>query len=81
MCGFSGLLGSNNPSSEWPGLLRRMGTSLNHRGPDDSGIWTDSKADLGIVHRRLSVLDLSPAGHQPMISSSGRYVIAYNGEI
>jgi asparagine synthase (glutamine-hydrolysing) len=55
--------------------------SLVHRGPDDSGTWIDEAAGIALGHRRLSVLDLSPAGHQPMVSVSGRYVIAFNGEI
>jgi len=62
-------------------MLRRMGEAIAHRGPDDSGVWLDAYAGIGLSHRRLSVLDLSPAGHQPMVSGSGRYVIAFNGEI
>ena len=58
-----------------------MIASLVHRGPDDHGVWIDEKCGIGLGHRRLSILDLSPQGHQPMISASGRYVIAYNGEI
>lgn len=61
--------------------LGRMSASLSHRGPDDSGIWVDAAAGVALSHRRLSILDLSPAGHQPMTSASGRYVIAFNGEI
>jgi asparagine synthase (glutamine-hydrolysing) len=58
-----------------------MGNAIRHRGPDDSGMWIDSEAGVGFVHRRLSILDLSPAGHQPMHSEDGRLVIAFNGEI
>jgi asparagine synthase (glutamine-hydrolysing) len=58
-----------------------MGAMLFHRGPDEHGLWLDANAGIALAHRRLSILDLSAAGRQPMSSSSGRYVIAYNGEI
>jgi asparagine synthase (glutamine-hydrolysing) len=58
-----------------------MVVTLAHRGPDDSGVWVDSQAGVALGHRRLSIVDLSPAGHQPMSSWSGRYVITFNGEI
>jgi asparagine synthase (glutamine-hydrolysing) len=58
-----------------------MTRALAHRGPDDEGVWVDSEAGIGLGHRRLSIVDLSPAGHQPMVSHSGRYVITFNGEI
>jgi asparagine synthase (glutamine-hydrolysing) len=60
---------------------RRMADTIAHRGPDDSGTWADDDAGVALAHRRLSVIDLSAEGHQPMSSASGRYVIAYNGEI
>jgi len=63
------------------GLLDSMMTSLVHRGPDGRGIWIDEDAGLGLVHRRLSILDLSPAGAQPMTSYNRRFVISFNGEI
>ena len=82
MCGFSGFLSGNCvPVSEWPMLLQRMGNTIAHRGPDDSGIWLDAEVGIGLVHRRLSVVDLSPAGHQPMQLNNGRYVLVFNGEI
>lgn len=77
MCGFAGVY-ARTPSED---SLRLMGLAIAHRGPDDSGIWIDPEAAMGLVHRRLSIIDLSPAGHQPMISACGRYVIAFNGEI
>jgi len=58
-----------------------MADVLANRGPDDAGMWTDTVAGIALAHRRLSIVDLSPAGHQPMASASGRYVIAFNGEI
>jgi len=82
MCGFAGFLGYGGiHPDEWPDLLGRMGGSIMHRGPDSAGIWTDVGAGLGLVHQRLSIVDLSPAGHQPMMSSSRRFVIVFNGEI
>jgi asparagine synthase (glutamine-hydrolysing) len=58
-----------------------MGQAMVHRGPDDSGAWTDFDSAVGFVHQRLSILDLSAAGHQPMVSASGRFVLVFNGEI
>jgi asparagine synthase (glutamine-hydrolysing) len=58
-----------------------MADSLIHRGPDDMGFWVDADDGVALAHRRLSIVDLSPAGHQPMISANGRYVIIFNGEI
>jgi asparagine synthase (glutamine-hydrolysing) len=58
-----------------------MADALVHRGPDDRGVWLDAAAGVALAHRRLAILDLSPAGHQPMMSACGRYVVAFNGEI
>jgi asparagine synthase (glutamine-hydrolysing) len=78
MCGFAGYLGG----SICDGVsLSQMGDAIRSRGPDASGVWLDASSRIGFSHRRLAVLDLSPAGAQPMISRSGRYVIAFNGEV
>ncbi len=80
MCGFAGMYSSVGagikPNEK---LLRAMGDTLAHRGPDADGVWLDSSS--GLVHRRLAIQDLSPTGAQPMHSASGRFVIAFNGEI
>lgn len=81
MCGFSGILSRADWSSRAEKLLSAMCQSLQHRGPDDHGIWFDAQAGIGLAHTRLAIVDLSPAGHQPMRSASGRYVLAFNGEI
>ncbi|MFY3773569.1 asparagine synthase (glutamine-hydrolyzing) [Marinobacter salsuginis] len=62
-------------------VAERMALRIKNRGPDDAGVWADSAAGIVLAHRRLSVVDLSPAGHQPMVSPCGRYVLVYNGEI
>lgn len=83
MCGFSGFLGAGAyAGNERPAtVVKRMTDTLVHRGPDDGGTWCDSERGIALGHRRLSILDLSPAGHQPMHAASSRYVIAFNGEI
>jgi len=81
MCGFSGFLNFNPIWGDPLTLLQQMGDQLTHRGPDDSGVWFDNNCGVGLSHRRLSIIDLSAQGHQPMFSTSGRFVIAYNGEI
>jgi len=81
MCGLTGFLGGAFHPGGDDGVLQNMSDTLIHRGPDDSGIWHDSEQRIGLGHRRLAVLDLSSAGHQPMASASGRFVLAFNGEI
>lgn len=83
MCGFVGFLGGtlSHGTAEDLTVIKRMTDTLVHRGPDDAGYWHDKERCISLGHRRLSIIDLSPAGHQPMQSASGRYVIAYNGEI
>lgn len=78
MCGLAGYLGSGVPGI---GLLSKMAEPISDRGPDDAGFWWDTPDQFGLAHCRLSILDLSSAGHQPMLSSGCRYVIAFNGEI
>lgn len=80
MCGFVGFLSLQ--TSQWgEPVLQRMASTIAHRGPDDSGYWLDGEAGIALGHRRLAIVDLSAAGHQPMSSPSGRYLIAFNGEI
>jgi len=82
MCGITGFLTSSADSEfEMKVVVARMADQLVHRGPDDSGVWVDRQAGVAFGHRRLSILDLSPDGHQPMHSESGRYVIVFNGEV
>jgi len=85
MCGFAGFLGYQPLLDKCEALpiLERMAATIISRGPDDAGYWCDVVGDaaIGLAHRRLSILDLSPAGHQPMACHTGRYVLAFNGEI
>ena len=82
MCGITGFLAAPaRPEGELKEMARSMANAIAHRGPDDSGAWADAQAGIALGHRRLSIIDLSPAGHQPMASSSGRFVVAFNGEI
>lgn len=83
MCGVTGYFGGYWQHDERAALLRlkAMTDALVHRGPDSEGHWLDADASVALGHRRLAILDLSPAGHQPMQSPSGRYMIAFNGEI
>ena len=81
MCGLVGFLGGGAATEGEEALLRRMADRLVHRGPDDAGTWANVSCRIGFGHRRLAIVDLSAAGHQPMSSVSNRYVIAFNGEI
>ncbi|MDO8413558.1 MAG: asparagine synthase (glutamine-hydrolyzing) [Gallionellaceae bacterium] len=82
MCGIAGFLSHSIAAPEQAtATLHAMAAALLHRGPDDQGIWIDMPSHLGLAHRRLSIVDLSPGGHQPMVSSDGRFVIVFNGEI
>lgn len=81
MCGIAGFWQTKRQAEVPAEILLRMGNALKHRGPDDSGVFYDDSTGMGLVHRRLSILDLSPAGHQPMASHSGRYLIIFNGEV
>jgi len=78
MCGIAGIFGDAACDVQ---LLDRIGGLLRHRGPDDQGTWLDPEARIALVHRRLSILDLSAAGHEPMHSGDGRFVLTFNGEI
>ncbi|MDP2006322.1 MAG: asparagine synthase (glutamine-hydrolyzing) [Rubrivivax sp.] len=82
MCGIAGILAApGRPQAIEPAAVRRMGEAIAHRGPDDHGEWIDAERGIALAHRRLAVVDLSAAGHQPMTSHCGRYVVVYNGEI
>lgn len=81
MCGLTGFWAFDAVPGDPAVILRRMAGALRHRGPDDEGFWWDPGAGIGFGHRRLAIIDLSPTGRQPMASVTGRYVIAYNGEI
>lgn len=79
MCGIAGIL--NSEAAEPTRLVSDMIETMRYRGPDDSGTWAETAVGLGLGHARLSILDVSPEGHQPMISASGRYVMTFNGEV
>ncbi|HUW29070.1 MAG TPA: asparagine synthase (glutamine-hydrolyzing) [Sulfuriferula sp.] len=82
MCGLTGYWKATGHSTEEAeAVVGAMARQITHRGPDDQGVWTDTDAGIALAHRRLSILDLSPQGHQPMVSQCGRYVIAFNGEV
>lgn len=83
MCGIIGFWDTSRSmvAGQMVAVVERMAHQLYHRGPDDGGVWIDPQAGIAFGHRRLAILDCSPAGHQPMRSASGRYVVIFNGEI
>ena len=80
MCGITGFWSQNKGKDNFKNL-KKMSMALNHRGPDNTGFWHDISKSIYLAHNRLSIIDLTAAGNQPMISHSGRYIISYNGEI
>ena len=74
MCGIAGILSSADDA--FVPDLKRMKDALQHRGPDSDGLWTDLDSGIGLAHRRLAVVDISEAGHQPMVSPSSRFVLS-----
>lgn len=81
MCGIVGFLMTGALPQPPDEIIRRMTDAIIHRGPDAEGVWLDNNSGIALGHRRLSILDLSPEGSQPMVSCSGRYIIVFNGEI
>jgi asparagine synthase (glutamine-hydrolysing) len=83
MCGIVGLVGGGPPAQmqKRQNELQRMNETLHHRGPDDAGLWLEPEIDVALAQRRLAIIDVSPLGHQPMVSPSGRWALTCNGEI
>ncbi|MGH7289342.1 MAG: asparagine synthase (glutamine-hydrolyzing), partial [Myxococcota bacterium] len=81
MCGIAGILQYRGDSAVEPECLVELRDLQRHRGPDDAGLWVSADGLTGLAHRRLSIIDLSPRGHQPMLTSDGRFAIVFNGEI
>jgi asparagine synthase (glutamine-hydrolysing) len=81
MCGIAGIIGNYSLSNRAESAMGAMLRSLRHRGPDDEGLWQSPTGIARFAHARLSILDLSPAGHQPMSTADGRFTITFNGEI
>ncbi|MFZ4763681.1 MAG: asparagine synthase (glutamine-hydrolyzing) [Roseimicrobium sp.] len=81
MCGIAGILNTRGEALALSDAVRRMQTAMRHRGPDDQGLWTSASVQASFAHTRLSIIDLSAAGHQPMTTPDGRYTITFNGEI
>ena len=81
MCGLAGLLAPPGDRTERAMTAARMAATLAHRGPDDSGEWAEPNGEAALAFRRLSILDLSPEGHQPKTSVDGLFTVVFNGEI
>ena len=79
MCGINGFY--SNTSSTFDNIIEKMNSAISHRGPDSSGTWSNKKLGIVLGHQRLSIIDLSINGNQPMLSCSGRFIVSYNGEI
>ena len=79
MCGITGIVGHQINNSNHLSSIKKMNDAIAHRGPDGEGQWIED--NIGIGHRRLAIIDLSPSGRQPMITRDHRYVLSYNGEI
>jgi len=83
MCGLVGFINFSNQTTDdkLQSMVMQLADTLRHRGPDNHGMWVNAEGGIALGHRRLSIIDLSCEGLQPMISESGRYVIIYNGEV
>ena len=81
MCGIAGIVSGSAEATQLAPSLSRMHRALGHRGPDDRGEWVSPDCRASFVHTRLSIIDLTPAGHQPMTTADGRFTITFNGEI
>ena len=82
MCGFTGFITTDQSVlTRAETTVKKMALAMKHRGPDDAGAWVEASSGIALGFRRLSILDLSSAGHQPMLSLSGRFVLTFNGEI
>ena len=81
MCGFAGFIRGTGDSAALNAAAQDMAAAIIHRGPDDGGVWVQADSGVALAFRRLSIIDLSPAGHQPMRSRCGRFTLVFNGEI
>src|SRR5690348_630242 len=81
MCGISGFYSNQYSAEEMNNVIKKMTDVIQHRGPDDEGAWVDPKMGIALGFRRLAILDLSPLGHQPMLSANERFSMIFNGEI